>query len=293
VWSVQPAPDDVLVVEVSSYQAVDVHTRPDIGVLTSLSSDHLSWHGGQQQYERDKLSLFGQPGEVGVLLVAAREPGALAATEHLHPQLVDVEDDTFATLRTAAAERDLGGPVVANLALACAAAAAVVGAPLSDDVVRAGVGAFEPLQSRHQTVVVRDGIRYIDDALATNPSAAAVSLAPYADLPVALIIGGEDRAVALDPLQEAIAAHRAPLVLITVPDTGPAMAAELVHVAPAGASISVVATGDVGEAVRVATEALRSHGNGVVLFAPGAPTPGHLGTWKDRSAHFHAAAQPA
>ncbi|MEZ5373996.1 MAG: Mur ligase family protein [Microthrixaceae bacterium] len=53
-----PAPGVPAVIEVSSYMAADAHHPPDIGVLTSLDADHLTWHGSIEAYRSDKLRLF-------------------------------------------------------------------------------------------------------------------------------------------------------------------------------------------------------------------------------------------
>ncbi|MGE3449697.1 MAG: Mur ligase family protein, partial [Microbacteriaceae bacterium] len=51
------------VIEVSSYQAVDVPVSPAVVAVTSLSPDHLPWHRNDPEtYYRDKLSLAAQPG---------------------------------------------------------------------------------------------------------------------------------------------------------------------------------------------------------------------------------------
>ena len=58
------APDDFdyWVIEVSSYQATDLPCSPPVVAVTSLHPDHLDWHGGVEQYYRDKLSACSQPG---------------------------------------------------------------------------------------------------------------------------------------------------------------------------------------------------------------------------------------
>ncbi len=53
---------DYWVVEVSSYQATDLPYSPPVVAVTSLHPDHLDWHGGVEQYYRDKLSACSQPG---------------------------------------------------------------------------------------------------------------------------------------------------------------------------------------------------------------------------------------
>src|SRR3954453_5779024 len=49
---------DAAVIEVSSYQAADFTGQCDIAVLTSLSQEHLDWHGSIPAYWRDKLNLL-------------------------------------------------------------------------------------------------------------------------------------------------------------------------------------------------------------------------------------------
>ena len=53
---------DYWVIEVSSYQATDLAFSPPVVAVTSLHPDHLPWHGGVEQYYRDKLSACSQPG---------------------------------------------------------------------------------------------------------------------------------------------------------------------------------------------------------------------------------------
>ncbi len=287
VWAIEPAPGAIVVLEISSYQAVDVRTPPDIGVLTSLSSDHLSWHGGQEQYVRDKLSLFGAPGETSVLLVPLTESGALAAAAHLHPTAIDVHAPERDVVRSAASARGLAGPLVANLVLAVAASEAALEEQLPDELVRSVIAALQPLRGRHVTIAVRDNVRYVDDALATNPSAAAASLGGHEDEAVAMLLGGADRAVPMAPLLHAAAAHRGPLVLVALPDTGEALCEAVAEAASESASVTVLRADELADAVRLAAAQLRD--GGLVLFAPSAPTPAHLGTWEDRSEQFRAA----
>ena len=46
-----------LVLEVSSFQVVDLDRAPSVVVVTSLGEDHIDWHGSLEQYRSDKLSL--------------------------------------------------------------------------------------------------------------------------------------------------------------------------------------------------------------------------------------------
>ncbi|HYZ55918.1 MAG TPA: Mur ligase family protein [Streptosporangiaceae bacterium] len=59
---IDAGPYDYWVIEVSSYQATDLACSPPVVAVTSLHPDHLDWHGGVENYFRDKLSACSQPG---------------------------------------------------------------------------------------------------------------------------------------------------------------------------------------------------------------------------------------
>ncbi|MEZ5383235.1 MAG: Mur ligase family protein [Microthrixaceae bacterium] len=299
IWAqaADPPPGVPAVIEVSSYMAADAHHPPTIGVLTSLDADHLTWHGSVEAYRRDKLHLFtgGTPAPNVVLApagdVVAR--GALEATglavEAVHPEAA-----RFVAPVRRLVERGQPAHQGTNLALA-----AVAADRLCELLRRPGPAAeqllalaerFEGLPSRHSTISHRGEVRWIDDALASNPFAAAAALDSVGAAPVAWLIGGQSREVALDPMCDALRRRSdAPTLLIGLPDTGPTWCRELVarcHPGgeePAGIVASRVAA-SLAEAVGLAADELPA--GGVVLFAPGAPTPPRLGTYQDRAAAF-------
>jgi UDP-N-acetylmuramoylalanine-D-glutamate ligase len=57
----QPEPD-FWIVETSSFQVPDLWRAPEVVAVTSLSPDHLDWHGTVERYYADKLSLCTKPG---------------------------------------------------------------------------------------------------------------------------------------------------------------------------------------------------------------------------------------
>ncbi|NIP79138.1 MAG: UDP-N-acetylmuramoyl-L-alanine--D-glutamate ligase, partial [Gemmatimonadetes bacterium] len=74
---------DWVVLEMSSFQLAGVDTfRPDIGVVTNLSPDHLDRYATVAEYYADKARLFdnADEGSIWVLPVADAEVEALAGT---------------------------------------------------------------------------------------------------------------------------------------------------------------------------------------------------------------------
>ncbi len=67
----------------------------------------------------------------------------------------------------------------------------------------------------------RDGITFVDDALASNPFATAASLEAFTGRQLTLIVGGADRGVDPSGLVAALAARRpAPRVIVLPPEPG-------------------------------------------------------------------------
>lgn len=273
-----------LVLEVSSFQCVDIDVAPGLVIVTSLGEDHLDWHGSLEEYRRDKLSLTRASGEHRTLVAesatlrdAAHEIGG--AVSFIDP------DDT----NLAASLGLLGAHSKSNVALALHGAAIITERNVDDlrSRVLTSASAFEPLRGRLTLVAseYRDGVtrRYVDDGLATSALPAVAALEVFAAEPVALIAGGFDRGVDYAPLAEAIATRPSPTVLITMGAAGRRISEAVTRRSPDVAQIAVLSMHD---AVIEARGALRN--GGVILLSPGAPSFGQYMNWEERSDDFTA-----
>jgi UDP-N-acetylmuramoylalanine--D-glutamate ligase len=289
---------DAFVVEVSSYQAADVTVSPSVCVLTSLAPDHLDWHGGVEAYYRDKLRLL-SAGPLGLLAVNAASAEAVTRTAD-HPGRILYGDHGRVRAEAGwisvdgqqlveySGLRAPGAHNVANLCGAVAGALLLNGSPPPAAAVAAAIDGFDGLPSRCHSIGTRDGIEFIDDALASNPFATAASVGSYDDRPMTLILGGADRGVDFEPLAEVVATRvPVPGIVVIPPDAG-RIAASL---AAAGrrhrVAVPITEAADPGQAARLAAETTPK--GGVVLFSPGAPTPDGEGGFRERSRLFHQA----
>ena len=57
------APEDVAVVELSSFQLMTMGQSPNIAVFTNLSPNHLDYHHTMEEYTAAKLNIFSHQGE--------------------------------------------------------------------------------------------------------------------------------------------------------------------------------------------------------------------------------------
>ena len=212
---------DYWVIEVSSYQATDLPCSPPVVAVTSLHPDHLDWHGGVEQYYRDKLSACSQP---GAELTVANGDSALLR-EHaalLGPRVdwVSEHDDPAATWM-----EPLGLPGRHNrrnalIARRCLAALGVPGAA-DDAALRAAAAGYQPLPSRLTPVGTVGGVTFVDDSLSTNVLPTLAALDAFPGRRIALIVGGHDRGIDYAPLAAGIVARDAPTYVLTLPDSGP------------------------------------------------------------------------
>jgi len=262
------------VLELSSFQLAGIERlRPDIGVVTNLSPDHLDRYASVQDYYEDKRRIFLNAdvrsrwvlgASPGVEALAGGAPGTRfrfgdAPAEGRH---AFVRDGTL-TLRV---EREepllpeaelplLGGHNVRN-ALAAALTARLAGTPT--EAIAAGLRAARALPHRLEPVVERGGVLWVDDSKATNVAATRSALESLAR-PVVLLLGGKDKGEDYRALRTAVAERTRAVVAYGA-------AGERIAEALRGATRLAHVTGDFGEVVR--TAAATAQPGDIVLLSP-------------------------
>jgi UDP-N-acetylmuramoylalanine--D-glutamate ligase len=184
-------------------------------------------------------------------------------------------DDPAGEVLVSTGELQVSGPH--NLVNAMAAAALARVAGVDADGVRRGLAAFSGGAHRNVLVGTVGGVDFVDDSKATNPHAAAASLAAYPR--VVWIAGGLLKGADVDPLVAAVAPRLAGVVLLG--RDREELARSLARHAPT-VPLTVVASGDDGamgadvtygdgvmRQVVAAAAALASPGD-TVLLAPAA-----------------------
>lgn len=281
------AEEATLVVEISSYQAAAVPDFAGLGAVTSLAPEHLDWHGDVATYYRDKLRVFTACPPRSVVVAPQARP---LVQRFLEPaQLVDPADLVPAELAAALRpEHLLGEHNLGNARLALAACS-LLGLDLAAHAgpVAAAVGAFRALPHRLSPVAGLGGVTFVDDTLSTTPVSVLAALDALAGRPVTLIAGGQDRGLDYTGLAAALVARSDTVTLVTVPDTGARLAAD-VRAAAGGGAVDVHETASLEEAVTTAvTTAVAAAGaGGVVLLSPGAPSYNRFRNYEELAARF-------
>ncbi len=274
---------DYWVIEVSSYQATDLPCSPPVVAVTSLHPDHLDWHGGVEQYYRDKLSACSQPG--AELTVANGDSDLLrerAALLGPRVEWVGERDDPGAEGPDWVEPLGLPGRHNRRNALIARRCLVALGVPgAGDDArLRAAAAGYQPLPSRLTPVGMAGGVTFVDDSLSTNVLPTLAALDAFPGHRVALIVGGHDRGIDYTPLAAGVVAREAPTCVLTLPDSGPRIRAAL----EAAAFADVTDCPGLEDAVAAAFRWARP--DGIVLLSPAAPSFGRFKDYRDRAGAF-------
>jgi UDP-N-acetylmuramoyl-L-alanine---L-glutamate ligase len=273
---------DYWAIEVSSYQATDLRCAPPVVAVTSLHPDHLDWHGGVDQYYRDKLSLCTKPG--AKLTVANGDSELLRERRsQLGPEVdwVHADDDPDADWMRPLGLLGLHNRRNALIARRCLRALGVAAA--GDDARLRDVAAgYHGLPSRLATVGVIDRITFVDDSLSTNVLPTVAALEAFPGRRIALIVGGHDRGIDYTPLAQAVLSRAEPTLVLTLPDNGSRIHAAITQAA--GDTRDVIDCDDIEEAVRAGFDWARPEG--IVLLSPAAPSFGRFRDYRDRGEAF-------
>ncbi len=273
---------DWLVLEVSSFQVVDLDLAPSVVVVTSLGEDHIDWHGSLEQYRSDKLALTRAPGAHRTLVA-----DTLTLRQHEREIGGELEFVTSDESHLATELGLLGEHNDSNVALALATVKALTGVDDRElrSAVRARAHEFRPLEGRLTLVAseTTEGatVRYVDDGLATAVLPTLAALEVFRDEPVSLIAGGFDRGVDYEELALALSARTPFTSLVTIGNAGLRISAAVHQRSP---HLIQHAAGTMHEAVELARSSLQF--GGVVLLSPGAPSFDLYHNWQERSADF-------
>jgi UDP-N-acetylmuramoylalanine--D-glutamate ligase len=300
----EAGPYQVLAVELSSFQLHwSSSLRPLAATVLNLAADHIDWHGDMESYARDKGRIFA-PGTIAVCNAddpwSRRLVSEASGLSRVIPfRLGPPGPGEFGVSGGDLVDRAFGGTVVLapvsdvrpaaphNVANALAAAALARAYGVDAAAVAAGLRAFEPEPHRITRVAEIGGVTYVDDSKATNPHAAAASLAACPS--VVWVAGGMLRGEAADIdglVREAAGRLRAAVLLGR--DRGVLRHALARH-APDVPVVELAGT-DTGIMERVVTEAAALAVPGdTVLLAPAAASLDMFANYGARGDAFAAA----
>ena len=268
----QMQPSDFAVVELSSFQLMDMKRSPARAVITNLAPNHLDIHKDMAEYVQAKTNIFRYQDENGILILNADNPITAAFRGNGKTLFFSRQKEADVCLTDGVICRhgekvlktsEILIPGVHNVENYMAAIAMVDGL-VRDETIRQVARTFGGVEHRIELVRIKDGVRFYNDSIASSPSRTIAGLRSFPEK-VILIAGGYDKHIPYDVLGPEICAHVKKLFLggatgekirqavISCPEYDPK-------------ALEITDCGSFGPAVRAAAAAAKA--GDVVLMSP-------------------------
>ena len=294
----QMKPDDFAVVELSSFQLMDMRRSASRAAITNISPNHLDVHKDMAEYVQAKANVFRFQDENGLLVLnrVSYDPSYLTGkgtVRWFNYNPASGDDGITATpgqsiirMRDGVPEKIMdiseiilpGGHNVENYMTAIAVTDGLV----SNETIRHVARTFGGVEHRIELVREKDGVRYYNDSIASSPSRTIAGLRSFPQK-VILIAGGYDKQIPFDVLGPEVCTHVKKLFL-----TG--TTAQKIYDAVTGCPVyrpgapEIVVMEDFDETVRAAAASAES--GDVVLLSPACAAFDKFKNFMVRGRHF-------
>lgn len=276
---------DMAVVELSSFQLMDMQCAPEAALVTNVTPNHLDVHKDMAEYIHAKTNIFVHQKPGAKLVLNADDPVSqdfkpaegveLMQFSMVHPVQngVYLQDDVIwyaedGNRRKIMDASEIRIPGAHNIANYMAATCLTHGKVTFQDV-REVAHEFGGVEHRLELVRTLNGVRYYNDSIASSPTRTAAGLRAF-DQKVILLAGGHDKKIPYDSFGPIVCDHVKRLVLIDAnPDdsTAPAIQASVLAAENYNPDELIIDTyDDFEKAVRSASEAAVE--GDIVLLSP-------------------------
>ena len=280
--------EDYAVVELSSFQLMDMTRSPQRAVVTNLAPNHLDVHKDMEEYVQAKKNIFRfqKPGDLLVLNADNAITAGFSGAGETHffsrkaaTNCVWQEGDWIVRRGQRVLNvQDILLPGVHNIENYMAAMAAVEGL-VSDECICSVAKNFGGVEHRIELVRIKDGVKFYNDSIASSPSRTIAGLRSFSQK-VILIAGGYDKHIPYDVLGPEICAHVSRLFLCGATAGKIRTCVE----AQPGQKPEMVDCGDFDSAVQAAARAAQP--GDIVLMSPASASFDQFKNFMERGDRF-------
>ena len=222
-------PDDIVVLELSSFQLMNMQVSPDIAVITNITPNHLNIHKDYQEYIDAKKNIFKNQDESGILILnydnditrsCAKEAKGkvifFSSKEKLDNGFI-VDEEIIKECEDKVRKHILntnevilrGNHNFQNIATALAATKTLV----DTDIAVQAIKEFKPVEHRIEFIREIDGVKWYNDSASSSPTRTLSGINAFKEN-IVLIAGGYDKNLDYEPLAKPILDKVSTLILI-------------------------------------------------------------------------------
>ncbi len=233
-------PEDVAVVELSSFQLISMRQSPQIAVVTNVAPNHLDVHKDMAEYIAAKENILLHQNAFSRTVLNADNDITRAMAQQVRGELLTFSRRQRPARGTFLDEEgrlcfvdgeacipllhrsEIRIPGIHNVENFLAAIAAVHGL-VEPEQIRRVAREFAGVEHRIEFVRELDGVRWYNDSIATSPTRTMAGLNSFSEKLI-VIAGGYDKKIPFEPLAPALI-QRTRAVILTGPTAGKIRAA--------------------------------------------------------------------
>lgn len=222
-------PNDIVVLELSSFQLMNMHISPDIAVITNITPNHLNIHKDYQEYIDAKKCIFKNQNEKGILILnydnditreCAKEANGNVVFFSSKVKLDNgfiVDGNIIKECNDKVRKHILntdevilrGNHNFQNIATALAATKTLV----DTDIAVQAIKEFKPVEHRIEFVKEINGVKWYNDSASSSPTRTISGINAFKEN-IILIAGGYDKNLEYEPLAKPVVDKVSTLILI-------------------------------------------------------------------------------
>ena len=222
-------PQDIVVLELSSFQLMGMEVSPQIAVITNITPNHLNIHKDYQEYIDAKKNIFKYQDENGLLVLNYDNEITRECAKEAHGKVIFfssktkldngyiVDEDVIKECDDKVRKHILntedvilrGNHNYQNIATAIATTASLVDIETAVKAIKE----FKPVEHRIEFVEEVDGVKWYNDSASSSPSRTLSGINAFKEK-IILIAGGYDKNLDYTPLAKPIIDKVKTLILI-------------------------------------------------------------------------------
>lgn len=291
-------PENVVVLELSSFQLMTMKKSPDIAVVTNVTPNHLDIHKSYEEYIEAKKNIFLNQNEDNTLVLnydneitknfaktAKSKVVFFSSKEKIEngviydDGIIKISEDGLRRHLLKLKDTHLRG--THNAENICAAVAATKGLVQIEDQINAIKG-FEGVPHRIEFVREINGSKWYNDSIASSPTRTIAGLNSF-DEEIVLIAGGYDKHLDYEPIAKPILDKVKTLILLGQ-TSGKILNAVKEKQGELGIKIDIFKVDTLEEAVEKAK--MEAKPNQVVLFSPASASFDMFKNFEERGNKF-------
>ncbi|MCS7092528.1 MAG: UDP-N-acetylmuramoyl-L-alanine--D-glutamate ligase, partial [Patescibacteria group bacterium] len=212
--------ESIVVMEISSFQLIDLHKSPHVAVVLNITSDHLDWHLNQEEYVSAKKNIVLHQNDTDYAVInfdyeTPRSFEKLTRGKVFYFSKKKKVNGCYVTGNKIRICMNGGNQIVGDVGdlqlrgrhnwenvTAAVCASFCIGCNI--DSIKKSVFDFKGLEHRLEFVSKINGVSYYNDSFSTNPQPTMAAVDSFSE-PVILILGGSDKGLSYSQMASHIA----------------------------------------------------------------------------------------